>query len=276
MLLSYATRRRTPAGPHPPGSIAADLECMFSEATAAQEAPRCRQHRGRLGPFAGEGLDSVDSKDYFRNMTFISDPDGPVPLEDPRAMRALAHPVRLAILDFLRTAGAATATQCAEAVGESPSACSYHLRTLAKWGFVAEAEGDDRRERPWKHVSRRFAWSSETATTPDQLSAGRAILDATLARDNRIVATFLEHEERVATPWRETATFIGATLYMTPEEITELTQQVQRLIEPYTRDQPDQRPDGAGSVRVVFRTVPLIRELLGDRAGSSEDNAPPS
>jgi DNA-binding transcriptional ArsR family regulator len=214
-------------------------------------------------------------KDYFRNMTFTSGPDGHVQLEDPRAMRALAHPVRLAILDFLRTAGPATATQCAQAVGESPSACSYHLRTLAKWGFVAEAEGDDRRERPWKHVSRRFAWSSETATTPEQLAAGREILDATLARDNRIVATFLEHEDKVDTLWRETATFFGTTLYMTPDEVTELRRQVQRLIEPYTRDQPDQRPDGAGTVRLVFRTVPLVGEIAGDRPGSSEDNAPP-
>ncbi|MBI2757004.1 MAG: winged helix-turn-helix transcriptional regulator [Chloroflexi bacterium] len=180
----------------------------------------------------------------------------------------------MAILDFLRTVGAATATQCAEAVGESPSACSYHLRTLAKWGFVAEAEGDDRRERPWRNVSRRFAWSSESATTPDQLSAGRAILDATLARDDRIVATFLDHEERVDTAWRETAAFYGTSLYMTPDEVRGLCEQVQRLIEPYTRDQPEQRPDGAGSVRVVFRTVPLVRELVGEHPDAPEHNAP--
>ncbi len=71
-------------------------------------------------------------------------------LQEPRAMRALAHPVRIALLDYLNLVGPATATQCAAVVGESPSACSYHLRTLAKWGFI-EATGDGRgREHPWR------------------------------------------------------------------------------------------------------------------------------
>src|SRR5258707_15026402 len=63
-------------------------------------------------------------------------------------MRALAHPTRLALLDHLHTVDHATATECAAAVGDSPSSCSYHLRALAKWGFVEEAEGGAGRERP--------------------------------------------------------------------------------------------------------------------------------
>ncbi len=186
-------------------------------------------------------------------------------------MRALAHPVRLAILDYLHTAGSATATQCAEAVGESPSACSYHLRTLARWGFVEEAPGDDRRERPWRRVSRRVSWFSEAAVTPDQLAAGREFLDATFGRDDRIVASFLENEVRVDAARRGAAVFLGMTLYMTPDEVTELRRQVERLVEPYTREQPAQRPDGAASVRVMFRTVPLVHEMFGGCPDTSSD-----
>jgi predicted transcriptional regulator len=52
-------------------------------------------------------------------------------VSDPRALRALASPSRLALLDYLREHGAGTASRCAEVVGESVQLCSYHLRELA-------------------------------------------------------------------------------------------------------------------------------------------------
>ena len=53
-------------------------------------------------------------------------------ITDPRMLRALAHPARIAILEHLALDGPATATQCADVAGLSPSACSYHLRALAQ------------------------------------------------------------------------------------------------------------------------------------------------
>jgi DNA-binding transcriptional ArsR family regulator len=59
---------------------------------------------------------------------------------DPQVMRALAHPARIEIVEYLNDTGAAvTATQCAGRVGLSPSATSYHLRELAKYGLVEQA-----------------------------------------------------------------------------------------------------------------------------------------
>src|SRR6185437_17068738 len=79
-------------------------------------------------------------------------PGNPVELTDPRMMRALAHPGRIAIWTHLGLHGPATATECAEVAGLSPSACSYHLRALARYGFVEEepAEAADQRHRPWR------------------------------------------------------------------------------------------------------------------------------
>ncbi len=79
-------------------------------------------------------------------------PGNPVELTDPRMMRALAHQARIAIWTHLGMRGPATATECAEIAGLSPSACSYHLRTLARYGFVEEdpASAADGRERPWR------------------------------------------------------------------------------------------------------------------------------
>src|ERR1700750_347044 len=73
----------------------------------------------------------------------------PREVTDPRAMRALAHPVRLALLELL-TDGPLTATEAGERVGESPANASFHLRQLAKYAFVEEAGGGTGRRRPWK------------------------------------------------------------------------------------------------------------------------------
>src|SRR5215469_11368036 len=79
-------------------------------------------------------------------------PGNPLTMEDPRQMRALAHPARIAILMYLGLEGPHTATDCAAVAQLSPSACSYHLRTLARYGFVEEdrSAAADSRERPWR------------------------------------------------------------------------------------------------------------------------------
>src|ERR1700750_455248 len=79
-------------------------------------------------------------------------PGNPVELTDPRMMRALAHPAPIAIWAHLGLHRPATPTECAEIAGLSPSACSYHLRTLARYGFVEEDPDSaaDGRERPWR------------------------------------------------------------------------------------------------------------------------------
>src|ERR1039457_4634144 len=76
---------------------------------------------------------------------------GSLPLRriaDAPTMRAMAHPVRLALLEALGRREPLTATEAAEVVGESPSACSFHLRMLAKYGLVEAAGGGHGRRRP--------------------------------------------------------------------------------------------------------------------------------
>src|SRR5689334_10789603 len=74
--------------------------------------------------------------------------------DDVKAIRALAHPLRLRLLDLLRFEGPSTATKLAGLVGESSGATSYHLRMLAQYGYVEEAEATDNRERWWKYRQR--------------------------------------------------------------------------------------------------------------------------
>src|SRR5580692_2720183 len=71
-------------------------------------------------------------------------------ISDARTLRALAHPVRIAIIEALSLDGPMTATEVGERIGESPTTCSFHLRQLSKYGFVEEAGGGKGRSRPWQ------------------------------------------------------------------------------------------------------------------------------
>src|SRR5947209_18875852 len=96
-------------------------------------------------------------------------------LRDPRALRALAHPARLAILERLNSEGPATATECAELAGLSPSACSYHLRALSRWGLVEAADGADRRERRWRSRGPFVFGDHEDTRRADVAAAGHLL-----------------------------------------------------------------------------------------------------
>src|SRR3954465_10618303 len=100
--------------------------------------------------------------------------DPPREVSDPMAMRALAHPVRLALIEALADAGTLTATEAGERVGESPANTSFHLRQLAKYGFVEEAEGGTGRRRPGrlKHPAPRL---SSVHDDPEAAGAARAL-----------------------------------------------------------------------------------------------------
>src|ERR1700735_4137978 len=94
---------------------------------------------------AKTAVDDVDSQ--FRDVT------------DPKTLRALTHPVRLALLEALALEGPLTATAAGELIGESPTTCSFHFRQLAKYGFVEEADSGPGRLRPWKIVNVGMRWS---------------------------------------------------------------------------------------------------------------------
>jgi len=99
-----------------------------------------------------------------------------IKLTDPRALRAVAHPTRLALIGLLRRSGPLTATRAGELIGESAASCSFHLRQLAKYGLVEEAGGGRGRERPWRATALFTEWpdiggSAETDAASELLSA---------------------------------------------------------------------------------------------------------
>src|SRR5215471_13180910 len=117
--------------------------------------------------------------------------NGKIVLSDPRAIRALAHPARLAIIEALFSGDELTATECAALTGLSPSATSYHLKALARWGIVEAGQARaDGRDRPWKAKGRSIEWSSSMPgnTAPAEI----AILGMFLDRNRAIATEYLE------------------------------------------------------------------------------------
>jgi DNA-binding transcriptional ArsR family regulator len=171
------------------------------------------------------------------------------------ALRALGHPTRLRILAHLQLEGPSTATECAAEVGESASSCSYHLRTLAKHGFVEETETTDGRERRWQPrvLSVDFAAGADA---DEEFQAASALARAALLElSDDTVREYLQHERTFSSAWREAAAFLHTTIVATPAELTELTHAIQKLLAEYA---PSTRakPRGARTVTVSVRGVP--------------------
>jgi DNA-binding transcriptional ArsR family regulator len=183
--------------------------------------------------------------------------DDVLELNDPKAMRALAHPVRLAILDVLDAQETTNATECARRVGESPQACSYHLRALAKWGIVRTVESADGRETRWQLSARNIRFGSGAKGSPGYDAATAALQTTVLARDERIIGDFFARQSELPEEWRH-ATFSSALLHLTQEELVELTRRIEEITREYDRPREGDRPDGARQVDVVFRAIPKV------------------
>jgi len=173
-------------------------------------------------------------------------------------MRALAHPARIAILQHLALDGPATATECAETAGLSPSATSYHLRTLARYGFVEEdlACAADGRHRPWRARMIAFSLGDEPNQHAPARAAGRLLMESVHARFEELRAQYLDTEPDYPLEWREAAGSDQEVLHVTADELAALRAQVRDLANRYRRLDPVDRPPGARRVHVTLNLIP--------------------
>lgn len=173
-------------------------------------------------------------------------------------MRALAHPVRIALLELIHEHGTVNATECAREAGGTPQSCSYHLRALAKWGLIRKADSTDGRETRWEKSSRAIRFSSGEKETPGYAAAAAALKTTVLARDDRIVAEFLARERELSPEWREAATFSSGFLQLTAEELEEVNRRISEATQEFVDRTASDRPEGARRVDVMFRAIPKV------------------
>src|SRR5580698_10461645 len=246
----------------PPGTSG----CSGTWATASKPGrPDTAARQPSEGFFRRSLVGTTVSSVAFRNMSSEDEQQGEFDVTDPKAMRALAHPVRTALLELLRIHQTLTATQASELLGETPANCAFHLRTLAKYGFVEEAGGGKGRERPWRQTYDRMSWRSRV-DDPQASQATEALeqvwLDRSMSR--------ARHSLTSATRWpKGLENALGATttrLYVTAEEAdqlyTEISQAFQHLLGPQNRFRdrrdPKLRPADAIPVEFVLMSYPVL------------------
>ncbi|CAN5913309.1 helix-turn-helix domain-containing protein [soil metagenome] len=184
-------------------------------------------------------------------------------LDDPRAMRALAHPLRLRLLGMLRVQGPATASILAERVDEAPSLISYHLRKLGEHGFVTEApdESSDGRERWWRSTHVRTRWSSAKPSDDPQRRIASTLLDREIhARYAAALDEWLVERDAWAVEWHDAAFTSDWNLRLSATDLTALRQELFAVVERYATmpEQRDDQPAGHQQVAVQLHGIPRV------------------
>lgn len=180
-------------------------------------------------------------------------------VSDARSLRALAHPVRLALIECLVLEGPLTATEAGEKIGEAQVTCSFHLRQLAKYGFVEEAGGGKGRARPWRITATGMHFSSVHDDPETELAAG-ALTRLLRERQLERYRTWLATRASYPRAWREAAGDSEFLFWLTSEELEELDRELTDFLLPRFRERlndPTARPAGAVPVELLLFSYPM-------------------
>src|SRR3954451_213480 len=141
------------------------------------------------------------------------------------ALRALAHPLRVQIMNELSDFGPATASGLAERLGESSGSTSYHLRQLAKHDIIVEdTERGSGRERWWRMAPGGVTIGSpETRDTPAGRGANELVSLGWQQNNERRLTAFLRRGlDTFGFEWMESSTLSTSHLEVTREQLLEL------------------------------------------------------
>ncbi|GAA1609511.1 MULTISPECIES: helix-turn-helix domain-containing protein [Kribbella] len=192
-------------------------------------------------------------------MSLEKDPRRARLLDDPLAIRAMAHPVRLDLLSLLGREGPMTAADAARRLGISQALASHHLRQLAKYDFVEPAPGKDNRERPWRQVSTSQSWE-EAMKTPDGAAAAEVLEQLMAERALDSLARWQQHRPDADPVWRDNSGIGQTGIYLTGDELAEIVGQINDLLQRWVDERPidDRSTRPPGSRYVSFTQIVTV------------------
>ena len=173
---------------------------------------------------------------------------------DGRLLRALSHPLRVRILELLRSDGSATASGLAKRVGESSGTTSWHLRQLAEYGLVTDdAERGNRRDRWWKAVhDGDQLQGKDFIDDPDLAGPFSAYAHTLIEQRYSAESQFVGELRDWADEWIDKVNFHDSSLSLTPDETAALSDEILEVIARYRRPERD----GDTPVRVHWAAFP--------------------
>lgn len=175
----------------------------------------------------------------------------------PVQLRALAHPIRLDLLERLSTDGPLTASEAGRLIGETSGSTSFHLRQLARYGFVEPADGGTGREKPWQLVGRGITWTDQDGVlvgedTEALAEAGAGVASLLLQRATEDAAAWTARQATEPRPWRGAGEVLNTVRNLTAGQLRQL---VDALVDIIGDDRPEPGP-GTRRVRIALVAVP--------------------
>lgn len=167
---------------------------------------------------------------------------------------ALAHPLRTALLGLLREHGTLTSTEAARLLGQSSGLCSFHLRQLARYGYIEEAAQPRGRVRPWRLALAGPATPAGPTAGGHSPAPGDDEFGA-LAREleDEGYRRWLAHRQDAEPAWRRDEAF-SVVLHLSPGELAEAAAEIRAVLDRrQRRGGRGRRPVGA-----VIRLFPLL------------------
>jgi DNA-binding transcriptional ArsR family regulator len=192
-----------------------------------------------------------------------------VEISDPKAIRALAHPLRLDLLQLLGAGGPTTAAQCGRMLGVSQASCSFHLRQLAKYGFVEDAgPGPDRRERQWRVTHARLSVRAGTGDGVVRQQVERLVVE----REVQAILDYSRRPDGASPEWRHKAGIVTGMAVLSPDDAAAIKEKWIALLAPYTaRADRRQLQPGQRHVRYFMAATPLPEPEPAERENAADD-----
>lgn len=179
---------------------------------------------------------------------------------DAAGLKALAHPLRMRMYDLLADGGPATASQLAQQVGESSGTTSYHLRVLARHGFIEDdPERGDRRDRWWRTRPGGYTLQGSTLLRdPANDPALEMVADRAWRTSAEQLRTWFASATRWDPQWLDATANATMRVEATPEELATLRDEVWVVLERHRARLTDREaPGDARRVVVQFHAFPL-------------------
>ncbi|WP_144127996.1 winged helix-turn-helix domain-containing protein [Catellatospora sichuanensis] len=153
-------------------------------------------------------------------------------ITDPEVLKGLAQPVRQKLYRLLTQLGPATGATLSKRLGTDPGQTSYHLRELAKAGFVEDVPelARDRRERWWRAVPGPTGWSSLDFPTPEGQAISSAVKAQTVIDEFERVRGYEQSRDSWSEQWQAAAMSSDTFLQLTSAELAEMTQELHELV----------------------------------------------
>lgn len=181
----------------------------------------------------------------------------------PEALKALTHPLRTRMWEYLVDHGSATATQLAQALGESTGQTSYHLRQLERFGFIEDDPARPAgRERWWRSVG--FQVTPDDLLDDDMRQETMTLLRAHLAARTAFVLGWIDRHRDEPREWLDASTSIETTQPFTAAELDALTTELDEVLRRHGRAAKARLAEGDPTprrrVRVYVDALPVPLE----------------